>query len=131
MADTKVLRRRAHLRQQLTTGATPKGNALSAEKLAELWPEMLDLHIRSERPGRAAALLDVQHMMETGNMRITTGAMESASASVPAAPRKLAEVELSTLETWLAKYRAETPSGAAEIRATEVLFFLCPAATVV
>jgi hypothetical protein len=115
---------RTYLRSRLLTGTTVKGAPLTEDKCVELWPRLLDLHIKSARPGRAVALLDVQRMMDSGTAHISLGVKETA----PPDPRVLSELEKRVIGEWLEKYRAETPSGASEIRATEVLF--CPASTV-
>jgi hypothetical protein len=121
MASATVNTQRGHLRRQLCSGSTHKGHLVPLEKLVELWPQFLDLHITGVRPGRAVALLDVEHMLRTRVIAITSGAMDRAPGE-SATPRELNDAEVAAIEAWLAKYRAETPYGAAEIRATEVFF---------
>jgi hypothetical protein len=98
------------------------------------------MHVASSRPGRAVALCDITWMLEHQRFRITSGNMaapspdsaaasaagDSAAAAADSGPRALSPAELRAIENWLAVHRAETPSGAAEIRAAEV--FLMPGA---
>jgi hypothetical protein len=116
---------RARLRRQLEGGKSEKGHELSDDKKFELWGQFLDLHVASARPGRAIAVRDVEHMIQFHVVRLSSG---YNGESAPSAPRSLSPAELRAIGEWLAKHRADTPSGAADIRATEV--FLCPASTV-
>jgi hypothetical protein len=112
--DTKF--ERAHTRQVLLRGKSAKGFDVSDEKLCEKWGPFLDYHISSVRPGRAIALLDVNYMLETHNVRITGGNGEAASTD---GVRKLSDAEVAAIGAWRESHHANTPSGAAELRATE------------
>ena len=112
---------RAHTRKVLRTGVSAKGFAVPDETLCGKWGPFLDSHLRSVRPGRATALLDVKWMLDTHNVRITSGAIGDAASSTDE-PRRLSEAEVRVIGEWLEMHRAETPAGATELRATEVFF---------
>jgi hypothetical protein len=107
---------RQRLRPQLECGTSERGLELPDGKKVELWGTFLGLHATSARPGRAVAVLDVEHMLQYHKVRITAGrAGESASS----APRSLSPAEIHAISEWFEKYKASTPSGSAELRATE------------
>jgi hypothetical protein len=119
---TKVItNERNYIRNQLLTGRSLKGAALSDAKLSELWPKLLDLQVASVRPGRAVALSDVAYMTEHRRFRVTIGAMWGESASSSDGPRELKDAEVVAIAAWLEAHRAATPAAAADLRATEEL----------
>jgi hypothetical protein len=120
MTDNKEVSRRSHIRKWLLDGVSSKGYELTPAKLVDLWPEMLNLHVKSERPGRAIALLDARFMVDTGRVRITAGT-ERASASNPPESRKLDEVELGAIRAWLEQYQSSASSSDTAVRASEEL----------
>jgi hypothetical protein len=82
-----------------------KGHPLSESKLAQLWEELLQLHMSSPRPGRAAATCDVTYMMEHGKFRITVlGTNSASSADGPRAARELGALERTAIQGWCDGY---------------------------
>jgi len=123
MADSnKDKCHRGNLRRQLASGKSLKGFDLSPEKLSEMWPVFLDMHVRTLRPGRAVALLDVATMLEHSKVRISDGSSGASSSTDSSTTRALSPAELRTISDWLTAHRAETPAAASELRATEVVF---------
>jgi hypothetical protein len=113
-SDAKSLCTR--LRRQFTSGVSDRKVPLSAAKMAEMWPGLLDLHVQGSRPGRAVALLDVRHMLSEHVFRVTECNRSSADE-----PRALHDEELRAIGAWLEMQESSVPVGAAELRATEEL----------
>jgi hypothetical protein len=89
---------------------------LSDDKKVELWGTFLPLHAASTRPGRAVALLDVEHMLQCGTFRISAG---RAGESAPSVPRSLSPAELTAIGAWHEAYVASQPADAAPLRDVE------------
>jgi hypothetical protein len=109
---------RVQLRMQLLSGKTLKGHPMVENQMVEKWGQFLDLHVSSTRPGRAAALLDVEHMLHARTTRITSGAIERESGA-PSAPRALSQPELAAIGSWLEQYNARQPVGSQPLREVE------------
>ena len=130
--QTKDSNQRTKLMKYLTSGISANGFPITEDTLVKHWPVFLDLHFKLPFPGRAVASLDVEYMLEHKVVGITEGRKRRNFQDAPGAasstdgpvatPRKLSDLELSAIGAWLEKHRAETPSGAAEIRATEVFY---------
>ena len=124
---------RNNLRIQLVSGRSRKGHVLADGWLADNWPRFLDMHIASNRPGRAVALCDITWMLEHQRFRITSGGMvatpndsaaasaagDSAAAAADSPPRALSPAELTAIGSWLEQYNACQPVGSQPLIAVE------------
>jgi hypothetical protein len=119
MPQSKDWQKRAHLRQQVSTGKSLKGFDLLPEKLSELWPTFLDLHLQSTRPGRAVALLDVAFMLEHGLFRVTDGSSGASASTDSLASRALFPAELAAIGAWHEGYVASQPAASQPLQEVE------------
>ena len=96
---------RANLRWPLLTGKerSPPFKDHDDSWLARHWPDLLDCHFISPRPGEAACMADVAKMLDTGYACITT----QPAADIVTEPRKLSEAELEAIKVWHEKKTAQ------------------------
>ena len=90
--------RRANLRGPLLTGKarSPPFKDHDDAWLVKHWPDLLDCHFMSPRPGEAACMTDVAKMLDTGHVCVTA----HPASEKAAAPRKLSDAELEAIKAW-------------------------------
>ena len=97
--------RRANLRGPLLTGKarSPPFKDHDDAWLAKHWPDLLDCHFMSPRPGEAACMTDVAKVPDTGHACVTA----HPASEKAAAPRKLSDAELEAIKDWHEKKTAQ------------------------
>jgi hypothetical protein len=105
---------RTRLRRQLLSGQTERGHTLGEDRKKEMWAQMLDLHVALPIPGRALALLDVRHMLDTFRVRLSDQYGGESSE-----PRALSEDERRAISEWLRGYNSALPAEGEQLRGVE------------